>query len=396
MAIDQKLLEYATERQKECLRLVDEHGSIRAAARAAGVNESTLRTPLTALKAKAAMHGYHPDSDMTRPVPAPYVVKGTSTLYNKEGTISAQWVKTKLDETKAREAVEEWVRWLVEDARGISPVCASPVVSHLNSSLLTVYPMGDPHFGMHSWREETGDDFDLKIAERLTYAAIDRLVNSAPASETALILELGDFFHADNNTAATPRSGNALDVDNRWAKVMQVGLRAMVYVIQRTLEKHQNVIVRIVAGNHDPHSSYALALGLDAYFHNERRVQVELSPAVFWYYRFGKVLIGTTHGDTCKTDKLPAIMAADRSQDWGGTQFRYWYHGHIHHDSVKEFPGCMVESFRTLASKDAWHTSAGYRSGRDMKCLVLHKEYGEIERHRVGIEMLEAGNVENV
>lgn len=386
MAVDPKLAEYATERQKDYLIAVEAKGSVLAAAKALGLNESTIRNSLKALQAKAAMHGYHLDSDMTRPVPAPYVVKGTSTLYNKEGQVAAQWVKTKLDETHAREAIEEWVRWLVEDARGLASRITSP--SHTNADLLTVYPMGDPHFGMHSWAAETGDNFDLKTAERLTYAAIDRLVNSAPPSETALILELGDFFHADNNTAVTPRSGNSLDVDNRWAKVMQVGMRAMVYVIKRTLENHLNVIVRIVAGNHDPHSSYALALGLDAYFHAEERVRIDLSPAPYWYYKFGKILIGACHGDLCKPDKLPAIMANDRAVDWGATQFRYWYHGHIHHDSVKEFPGCMVESFRTLAAKDAWHSGAGYRSGRDMKALVLHSKYGEIERHRVDISML--------
>lgn len=386
MAIDQNLVQYATERQKDFLNAVDKHGSPEKAAQALGLSGGTIRNSLKALQAKAAMHGYHPDSDMTRPVPAPYVVKGTSTLYNKEGQVAAQWVKTKLDETHAREAIEEWVRWLVEDAKGLSPSVAQPL--HICSDLLTVYPMGDPHFGMHSWAAETGDNFDLKTAERLTYAAIDRLVNSAPPSETALILELGDFFHADNNMAVTPRSGNSLDVDNRWAKVMQVGLRAMVYVIQRAMEKHANVICRIVAGNHDPHSSYALALGLDAFFHGQDRVKIDLSSAPYWYYKFGKILIGTTHGDLCKTDKLPAIMAADRASDWGTTDFRYWYHGHIHHDSVKEFPGCMVESFRTLAAKDAWHSGAGYRSGRDMKALVLHKNHGEIERHRVDISML--------
>jgi hypothetical protein len=118
-------------------------------------------------------------------------------------------------------------------------------------------------------------------------------------------------------------------------------------------------------------------------------VTIDLDPNVFWYYKFGKVLIGATHGDTCKTDKLPAIMACDRSEDWGQTRFRYYYHGHIHHDSVKELPGCMVESFRTLAARDAWHSGAGYRSGRDMRCIVHHKDFGEIERHRCDVAMLE-------
>lgn len=385
--IDDALKQWATERQAQYIDAVNEHGSARKAAKALNVAPQVVTMAVRMVKKKAAMQGFAPEHDMSVTVPEPYVVRGTSTLYGEDGKPKLQWVKTRLDESKAREAIEEWVGWLVEDAKGLAPAITPP--EFVNEDLLTVYPMGDPHFGMYAWKPEAGDDFDLDIAERLTYAAIDRLVASAPPSKHALILELGDFFHADDNSAATPKSGNRLDVDTRWARVMQVGLRAMVYVIKRSLEKHELVTVRIVSGNHDPHSSFALALGLDAYFTNEPRVTIDLDPNVFWYFKFGQVLIGSTHGDTCKTDKLPAIMACDRAEDWGKTKFRYYYHGHIHHDSVKELPGCMVESFRTLAAKDAWHNGAGYRSGRDMRCIVHHKDFGEIERHRCDVAMLE-------
>ena len=387
MELDPGLKQWATQRQGEYIDAVLKHGTARAAAEELGIHHSVIVRAISAVRRKAAMQGFAPESDMSKVVPDPFVIRGTSTLYGEDGKAKLQWVKTRLDESKAREAIEEWVSWLVKDATGLAPLTPAP--AYTNDDLLTVYPMGDPHFGMYAWAPETGDDFDLDIAERITYAAIDRLVASAPPSKHALILELGDFFHADDNTAATPKSGNRLDVDTRWARVMQVGLRAMVYVIKRTLSKHETVTVRIVSGNHDPHSSFALALGLDAYFSNEPRVQIDLDPNVFWYYRFGKVMIGVTHGDTCKPEKLPALMACDRPKEWGDTTFRYYYHGHIHHDSVKEFPGCMIESFRTLAAKDAWHTAAGYRSGRDMRCIVHHKDFGEIERHRCDVAMID-------
>lgn len=381
------LTDYATSRQAEILAAVALHGSHRKAAKALGIDSRAVDRAIKAVKKKAALQGFAPQADMTRPVPAPFVVKGVSTLYNAEGAVAAQWIKSKLDETKAREAIEEWVSWLVKDAKGKARPVKKPKIAY--NDLLAVYPMGDPHFGMYAWAAEAGEDFDLSTAERLTYGAIERLVASAPPAKHALIVELGDFFHSDNNSARTERSGNALDVDTRWARVMQIGLRAMTHVIKCALAKHQTVTVRIVAGNHDSHSSYALALGLDAYFRNEKRVKIDLSPAVFWYYEFGKVLIGTTHGNTCKPDQLPGIMATDRPKEWGASTFRCWYHGHIHHQTVKEFPGCTIESFRTLAARDAWHTAAGYRAGRDMMCIVHHKNFGEIERHRCDIAMID-------
>jgi hypothetical protein len=118
-------------------------------------------------------------------------------------------------------------------------------------------------------------------------------------------------------------------------------------------------------------------------------VTVEIEPSKFSYLRFGKVLIASTHGDTVKHAQLPGIMAADRPEDWGQAKHRYWYTGHIHNTTVSEFPGVVCESFRTLAAKDAYAAGHGYRAGRDMRCIVHHKEYGEVARYRCDISMLE-------
>jgi len=275
---------------------------------------------------------------------------------------------------------------LAEDVKGRAPITDAP--KSKDDDLMCVYPMGDPHFGMHAWWQDAGDDFDLSIAEKLTNSAIDRLIASAPNASTALLLNLGDMFHADNQNN-TSLSGHQLDVDGRWPKVQQAGLRSMIYCIFRLLEKHEKVIFRINKGNHDGHSSYALALMLSCYFHNEPRVTVDLSPAVTWYYQFGKVLIGSTHGDTIKGPDMVGIMAADKPAEWGNTSYRYWYVGHVHHQDTKEYRGGVVEYFRTLAARDAWHSGMGYRAGRDMRLIVLHKEYGEVERHRCDISMLQ-------
>jgi hypothetical protein len=81
-------------------------------------------------------------------------------------------------------------------------------------------------------------------------------------------------------------------------------------------------------------------------------------------------------------------MAADRAEDWGQTKHRYWYTGHVHNQTVTELPGVVCESFRTLAARDAWASGAGYRAGRDMRAIVLDREHGEVERHRVDVGML--------
>ncbi len=383
--IDDDLRQFATVRQLEILDAFVLHGSHGKAAKALGVCKGTVQGAMESLRRKASRQGYSPEHDMTHIVPDGYIVKGVSTYYNKEGKPSAQWVKSSVDSDRQLELIKSFVLTLAEDIKGISSITEPPKYS--NDDLLTVIPMGDPHFGLYAWQEDAGDNFDLTIAEQLTCSAIDRLIASSPNSKTALLLNLGDMFHADNQKNVT-NSGHQLDVDGRWAKVQQVGLKAIIYALKRLLEKHEQVIFRINKGNHDGHSSYALALMISCYFTNEPRMHVDLSPAVSWYYQFGKVLIGSTHGDTVKGKDMLSIMAADKPEDWGKSKYRYWYVGHVHHKDVKEYHGGIVEYFRTLAARDAWHQGQGYRAGRDMCAIVLHKDFGEIERHTCDIGMI--------
>lgn len=384
--VDPSLKRFATETQAKYIDAVNELGTIGAVAERFGVNHSVVSEAIKAARRKAAMYGFSPDHDMTKEVPPPYVLKGTSTLYGSEGELKLQWVKTQLDQQQAHDALVEWVEWLTKDAKGLSPLVPSP--ASCASDLLAVYPLGDPHIGMYAWSRECGEDFDLAVAERLTTGAVDRLVESAPPASTAIILPLGDVFHANDQSNVTPGHKHQLDVDSRYPKVIAVGIKTFRHAILRALEKHEKVFVRIEPGNHDPEAKWALAFALSAYFENNPRVEVDLAPGKFWFHRFGKVLIGSTHGDTVKHDRLPGIMAAVRSGDWGATAFRYWYTGHVHNQSVKEFPGVVCESFRTLAARDAFAAGHGYLAGRDMRLIVHHKDYGEVERHRCDVAMI--------
>lgn len=385
LVIDPKLKDWATPRQAEYIDAVNEHGSPNKAAEALGTDGGTVRAAIRTVERKASLAGYAPghfDNGV-----APGFRMGKVTVQrNAEGEIERTWERQSPEQRAMFEAIEAWIAGLAEN---IKPIQHSKFVGGVaDSSLLAVYMIGDPHFGMYSWKAETGDDFDLDIAKTDLLAGMDRAVDAGPFTQTALIAEMGDFFHADNDKAVTPGHGNHLDVDTRWQKVMEVGLDAMVYLVRRALNKHEKVIVRLVKGNHDPHSSVALALALRAFFREEPRVVVDMSPSDFWFMRFGKVLIGLAHGDTCKARMLPGIMASDVPQDWGASEFRFFHHGHVHHDGSEEFPGCKVEWHQTLAGKDAWHAASGYRSGRSMKVIIYHDEDGELERHTVGIKAI--------
>ncbi len=334
----------------------------------------------------AAAGGYSPEHQMVHPVAPGFAVKGTSTLYRDDGTVAAQWVKTTADDLARKAALEAALQAMAEELPRVEPRRATGA---WRSDLLTVYPIGDPHVGMYSWREETGDDWDLAIAEHTHCAAMAELVQAAPATEQAVVVNLGDLFHYDSMAAVTPRSGHFLDADGRYAKMVAVGVKIMRQCIESALAKHKRVHVINAPGNHDETGALWLSIALANVYENEPRVTIDRSPSVFAYYRWGRVLLGVHHGHACKPDKLPGVMAADRAEDWGQTEHRHWLIGHVHHESRREFAGVTVESFGTLAAKDAYATSGGWRSGRTMQSIVYHNVHGEVARGRVCAAMFE-------
>ncbi len=332
---------------------------------------------------KMKVQGVDPDTVVK--LTDPKKVVKTSTHYT-QGLVTQQWV-TEKPEDEAREALWiEFAKALAEDLPQIPPRAISPI--EFNADLMTVIPFGDPHFGLYCWADEVGNDFDLTIARRDLCGAVDYLVSQAPPAKRCLIANLGDYFHADNLQGVTSRSGHVLDMDTRLPKVIRVGVSALRQAIETALTRHETVEVVNAIGNHDDVLSMALSIMLSHIYENEPRVLIHDAPTRRHYVRHGKVLVGITHGDKTKDASLPGIMATERAEDWGQTKHRYFYRGHHHHDTRLEFNGCIVEQFRTLAAGDAYAVGAGYLSGRDMKLLVLHAEYGEVGRTTCSIDLL--------
>jgi hypothetical protein len=323
-------------------------------------------------------------------VPAGHQIKGVSALLDADNRIVAQWVKTNKDAERQAELIDA-IKATFDGYKGRAELPPKP--HHAERDLLTVYNLGDHHLGLMSWGVETGANYDLKIAERVLLDTMSRLVASAPSSETAIVLNLGDFVHSDSQSNRTEKSGHPLDVDGRYAKVLQTGVRLLVDCVELALAKHQRVIVRNLPGNHDFHTSFALTAAIGAFFHANDRVTVDCDPSKFFWHVHGRVFIGATHGDMVKPNEMPGVMASMRPREWGDTDFRYAYFGHVHHSSKGggENHGIIWETFQVLAGKDAWHHASGYSSGRSMTAIHHHKEFGEYSRNTVSIPPRPAG-----
>ena len=305
--------------------------------------------------------------------------KGTYHI-TPEGILKQAWIRTKDDENRF---LVEAIKEVFKDEIAPVPLIHPPHLTDVD--LLSVYPIADQHNGLLAWGKETGEPYDLEIGKQRLMACASRMVSQAPHSRQAIVLNLGDWQHTDDSTNLTPGHKNKLDVDSRYRKILVAGVQLMKNIVDLALQKHHDVLVVNIPGNHDPHSSIALDVALIEAYANNPRVKVWGSPSEFFFHRFGNTLIGATHGYRCKPQDMAMAMAVRAREDWGSTAYHYFYFGHIHHESVKEIGDVRVESFQTLAANDAHHEASGYTSGKSLSSITIHREEGEIGRLRINI-----------
>lgn len=384
---DPTLRQYATETEARYLDALQEHGSTRKAASALGCSKGTLDAAIARVRKRAAMQGYSPEHDQTHPAPPGQVIKGVSTLYGPEGEVRAQWTKTQADRQAQLEIAQEAIQALCED---VPRLPARATTGNYNDDLMAVIPLADPHVGSYVWSGDCHEDYNSEKAVQEICGAVDYLVRQGPRSARCAIINCGDWFHADNLQGITEKSGNVLHLDTRMPKVIREGMMAMRQCVQSALKRHEHVDLINISGNHDEILGCALRVAFSLLYENEPRVTVHESPASRQYLRFGRVLLGACHGHQTKDKDLPGIMATERPEDWGATRHRYFFRGHHHHDSRVEYPGCIVEQVRAMAVPDNYAVEHGFLSGRDAKCITMHREHGEVARTTCALGMLDS------
>jgi hypothetical protein len=387
--IDDGLKQFATERQISYIDAINQCGSNRKAAKALGIAHSTINRAVISIKRNAALRGYSPEHDMTRPVPSPYIVKGISTYYNAEGKASGQWIKSTLDNDLKNEAIREGFEAMAMDLPRLEPI-KKPLITH--DQLCNLFTITDFHLGMLANEKESGADWDLKIAEELLVSVFEQSILAAPHAKIGVINQLGDFLHSDGIMPITPTSGHIVDQDGRFAKIVTVALRLLRRVIDIALIRHEKVIVLMAEGNHDITSSIWLRVMFKALYEKEPRVTVIDSDLPYYQYQHGKTMLAFHHGHLSKNDSLPLLFASQFPKVWGDTTKRYCHTGHRHHVDEKEHSGMKVIQHATLAARDAYASRGGWISEREATVITYHKEYGQVARHTITPEMLRTNN----
>lgn len=311
-------------------------------------------------------------------VPEGHSVKGVSALVDAQGQTLQQWIKT-----KAEPAPEDTVDAIKKAFENYAPAAPPTPLSDLPyQDCLTLYPLPDLHVGMFSWSKETDVDWDLKIAEQTIIATIESIHLRTAPSEVGIVLVGGDVVHSDTRSNTTERSGNVLQVDGRYDKVIEVTQRIIVRAVELALHKHRRTIVRVLKGNHDYHTSVAVAHFLRAWYRNEPRVEVDISPSLFWFHTFGQNFLAAHHGHETTAEQMPMKMASARPEMWGSSRHRYVhiFHWHRSQKTRDTIGGVIVEKHEAPVPKDDWNYGKSHLSGRSLCSIAYDPERGESGR----------------
>ena len=271
------------------------------------------------------------------------------------------WLVRKTEEIHTRAAVDD----ILNELRKHSPKVARIHYPKNPDNLMYEIDFPDLHFGKLAWAEESGSDYDLKIARQTVENALARLLSYADRFKVSrVLLPLGnDYFNVDNKHDTTV-NGTPQQEDTRWQKTFRLGRQLACRIIDGCAQVAP-VDVMIVPGNHDEQRSFYMGDALECYFRNNKNVTVDNAAKKRKYKAHGSNLIGFTHGDYEPIEKLPSIMTIEEPLLWGGSKTREWHLGHNHKTkkmafTVDEKVGVTIRILRSLSAPDAWTYDHGF------------------------------------
>jgi hypothetical protein len=295
-------------------------------------------------------------------------------------------VKAKLARRKVATDLVKQKEVIMAELRNYAPVVKSHVKrpGKRSSGNLLEICIFDPHFGKLAWREETDEDYDLKIAEKRVKDSVQALLGRVNLDTVERILfPVGNDLINIDNRHNTTFAGTPQDSDCRYMKIIKMVRRILIEVIDQ-LSEIAPVDVVIVPGNHDTTSSFMMGEILEAFYSRNKRVNIDNVPKLRKYYQYGLNSIQLTHGDQEKHESLGLIFATEQPQLWAETKFRFAQLGHFHKNkkinylSVDEHQGFQVQVLPSLSGTDFWHKSKGYNSLKQAKAMLFNANEGLI------------------
>jgi len=240
----------------------------------------------------------------------------------------------------------------------------------------------DLHSGLLAWRMETGEDYDVHIAEeRFRWCLGDILTRcKGKKFKKIIFVTLGDLLHIDNDMQTTSK-GTFQQADGRLAKIFDATLEMLIDGIM-ALVKVAPVDFVYVCGNHDRVVGYTLVRAVEQAFRHNQSVTFDTTPNPQKHKLVGVNLIGWTHGDM-PSKHLGTWLQQSARREYGLSKFAEVHAGHIHSQKATEIKqteedaGILVRHLPTVCQASYWEHQQGYsQSVKTVMCFVWNEKTG--------------------
>lgn len=265
-----------------------------------------------------------------------------------------------------REAYREWAKEFSPELSAVEWQEPTP-----NGNLLEIF-ITDLHADKvaDGWNPYEAKEVLLRtVREHVSRAAIDGV-------EKILLVFNGDTLNRDFGDATT--AGTPQEYGGRNRSVFAAIREAITEAVMVCAHIAPTEVL-ILPGNHDFEKSYYLADSVWSYFHSTDRVEVHTEPDTRMYVRWGRVVLGFTHGKDENPKELPMLML--RETDCTDAIATEWHIGHKHTKqqfSEIETNGVLVRRFRSPAPNGDWERRMGYVGNRrEIVSMLWHKERGK-------------------
>lgn len=230
----------------------------------------------------------------------------------------------------------------------------------------------DLHGGLFSWRNETGEDYDLHIAKERFEVAMEDVKNRCVGKKFCgiIFVTLGDLLNFDNEEQSTTKR-TPQQSDGRTAKVHDLVLDMLIDAITM-LGNIAPVEVIYLPGNHDLVTGRMLMVAVKMAFRNDKNILFDVSPNPLKARRFGNVMVGWTHGDMPERN-MGSWLPQMARKDFGECSVVEVHAGHFHKQSTKEKAvviknsnqtfedgGVVIRYLPTISSASGWAHQQGY------------------------------------
>lgn len=325
--------------------------------------------------------------------------------------VKAYWVKSeigsyyvKCDTEKSHEDIRQsFLDFAANHAPSYTPI------RHIGGEHLLVVDAADLHINKLATAVETGQDYNMDIAEKRLREGVTALVAKAlPHGISKIIFVMGNDILNCDNPQGTTTSGTRQDNDGMWHQGFLRAKKAYIAVIEE-LTQVADVHLIHCPSNHDFQSGWMLADSVCSWFSKHPNVHIadgSVSIAHRKYVQFGSNLLMFTHGDGAKEKDLPTLMQYEARHVWSSTRYSYIYVHHLHHKSrvvygkdagriEKDHIGVttiqagrngdqsmktFVEVVRSPSPPDRWHSTNGYTNEQAIEAFLHHPDKGQVAR----------------